>query len=215
MQKKMNVYHASLKPELRIGILPIQAQYKLTSRINLYTDSYPEYHVFIEEAEEDALLSGLNSSQYDMIIARENLVSGSGFQKYPLAEDELVALLPADHPLSSSHTLTLHDIADEHLFLMPRYTSLYQQCIDEFMKYGLIPKSVTNGRTETLINAVELGKGISLMPRTNLKLFTYQHLTVISIEPKIPLSIVLAKKREKKMTLAMKHFIDTLTPPIV
>ncbi len=212
MLKKMKAYHTSLRQEIRIGILPIQAQYKLTSRINLYTDSYPEYNAFIEEAEEDALLSKLNSSQYDMIIAREHLVSGSDFQKYSLAEDELVALLPLDHHLSSSHALTLHSIANEHLFLMPQYTSIYQQCIDEFMKYGIIPKTITNARTETIINAVELGKGISLMPRTNLKSFTYQHLSVISIEPHIPLNIVLAKKKEKKMTLAMKHFIDTLIP---
>lgn len=212
MLQKMEAYHTSRKQELRVGILPIQAQYQLTSRINLFTDSYPEYHVFIEEAEDEELLSGLNSSQYDMIIARENLVSDSHFQKYPLAEDELVALLPSDHPLSSSHTLTLLSIADEHLFLMPRHTSIYRQCINEFMKWGIVPKTITNGRTETLINAVELGQGISLMPKTNLKLFTHQHLSAISIEPHIPLRIVLAWKKERKITLAMKHFIDTLIP---
>lgn len=211
MLNNMQSYRISQKQEIRIRILPIQAQYELTSRINLFTDSYSEYDLSMEELEEEALLSGLNSSQYDMIIVREHLVADSRFQKYPLAEDELVALLPSDHPLSSSPALTLQSIADEHLFLMPRYTSVYKQCMEEFMKCGIIPKTVTNGRIETLINAVELGKGISLIPKTNLKLFNYRHLSVISIEPRILLTIVLAKKKESRMTPAMEYFITALS----
>ena len=49
MLNNMQSYRISQKQEIRIGILPIQAQYELTSRINLFTDSYSEYDLSMEE----------------------------------------------------------------------------------------------------------------------------------------------------------------------
>lgn len=88
------------KNELRIGTLPILTQYGLTAHFRQFTESHPDIHLILDEVEENDLKKGLLSSQYDLIICREQMIADqSDISSVYLADDELVTVLPVGHPL--------------------------------------------------------------------------------------------------------------------
>lgn len=71
------------KNELRIGTLPILTQYGLTAHFRQFTESHPDIHLILDEVEENDLKKGLLSSQYDLIICREQMIADQSADCHP------------------------------------------------------------------------------------------------------------------------------------
>lgn len=250
---KMRSYQDDLHRELHIGTLPILTQYHLTSRFKRFTEQHPDIHIEIDEVEEKDLLNGLEQDKYDLIIAREHMIhpggsegaSGSGkfsdsgrvqkYKTYLLAEDELVAVLPANHPLACQPLLTEHTktsnsapadslapsdnfapsgiplkaLTNERFILMNRYTSIYQLCMEEFKKAGIPASSVIRtARVESIISAVAIGEGISLLAKSNFDVFHHENVVAIPLNPPVQLPVILVRKKRKGLNPSMKEFLQ-------
>ena len=205
---RIQSYKEFSSQKLRIGTLPILAQYQLLPLFNQFTKRYPD--TCLHELEEAALLSGLNEDDYDLIIARYSMVSTPQYMTYPLVEDELVVVLPAHHKLAVAHSITLKDLADEKLLLMPSHTSIYQTCLSLFHNEGITPNISRTIRIESIISAVEIEEGISLLPKRSLQLFVHENLVSRSLEDPIPLPIVLSKKKSTPTTPHIQKLIQFL-----
>lgn len=90
---------------------------------------------------------------------------------------------------------------------MHRYTSVYQQCIEEFAKQGISPNIIQTARSETIISTVAEGEAVSLMPRSTTALYRQKGLTAVSLDPPVPLNVVLAKKKRRAATPLEREFI--------
>lgn len=262
---KMRSYQDDLHRELHIGTLPILTQYHLTSRFKRFTEQHPDIHIEIDEVEKKELLNGLEQDKYDLIIAREHMIhpggsegascsgesagsgmsSGSGkstdpcraqkYKTYLLAEDELVAVLPTNHPLACQPLLTEHTktsnltpadglalsdnfatfgiplkaLTNERFILMNRYTSIYQLCMEEFKKAGIPASSVSRtARVESIISAVAIGEGISLLAKSNFDVFHHENVVAIPLNPPVQLPVILVRKKRKGLNPSMKEFLQ-------
>lgn len=211
MLSKMNLYRESNLKSLRVGTLPILTQYHLTALFQKFSVRHPEIVVAIDEVEEINLLKGLEDGCYDLIIAREHMLDPQKQVIYPVASDELVAVLPVSHPLASAPALTLKDLQDENFILMNRYTAIFQLCMEKFAKEELNLKLSRTARVESILSAVAIGEGISLLPKSNLNIFHHQDIIAVSLHPAIPLSVVLAKQKRQKSSPALNLLIQFLT----
>lgn len=191
----INTYKKSNKQNLHIGTLPIQTQYNLTFIFNEFKNQNPEIHILIDEVEEESLINGLNQDKYDVIIARENMINSKQYDIYPIAEDELVVVLPYSHKLAKYKTLDFNLLSGENLILMNPYTSIYQLCIQEIKKYNIDVNIVRTARTESIIGAVVFNEGISLLPKSNFRIFHHKNIVTIPFNNPIKLSVVIAKKK--------------------
>lgn len=200
---------------IRIGALPVLAQYGLTARLKSFRELHDDAQIILEEAEEQELLEGIKYGKYDLIIAREDLVRDHDFKTYLLAEDELVAVLPSRHPAahtSNLHTaLSLKQIEEEPFILMHKYTSVYHLCLEEFARLGIQPDIVRTARVETIISTVAEGEAVSLIPKSNLELFRHSGITSLPLDPPVSLNLVLAKNRKKKENAFQKEFVRFMT----
>lgn len=190
---------------LRIGTLPILTQYHLTEGFRDFSREHPDIQVILEEVEEAALAEGFARGYYDMIIAREQ-VAEAGFpfetKTCVLAQDELTAVLPAAHPLSSQPAVSLSQLAEGPFILMNPYTSVHQLCMGLFRENGLSPRILRTARAESIISAVEIGEGISLLPKSNLKVFRQLSCVAVPLNPPVCLPVVLIRKKEKNGSAA-------------
>lgn len=206
---RMHSYKASNSQNLRIGTLPFLAQYQLIPLFKDFTERYPS--TFLDEVEEEALLHGLEESYYDLIIARHSFVNSPKYTTYPLVTDELVVVLPASHRLAACTSLSLKDLINEKLLLMPNHTSIYQTCIALFHDAGITPNILRTVRVESILMAVEIGEGITLLPKRSVQLFVYDHLVSRSLEEPVMLNVVISKKKSTPLTAHAKKFIQFLT----
>ena len=80
-----------------------------------------------------------------------------------LTEDRLVAVLPKNHPSASKKTVSLTELKREIFILMPPHTSIYRFCMQSFHDAGIHPQILRTARAESIVSAVEIGEGISLL----------------------------------------------------
>jgi len=188
-------YKKSNEQNLHIGTLPIQTQ-------------NPNIHISIDEVEEYDLIIGLNQDKYDIIIARENMINSKQYDTYPIAEDELVVVLPSSHKLAAHSTLDFNLLSGENFILMNPYTSIYKLCMQQIKKYNIDANIVGTARTESIIGAVSFNEGISLLPKSNFEIFNHKNVVNIPFTNPIRLSVVIAKKNTRVTTPALKKLIE-------
>lgn len=177
--------------------------------------------------------------------AGSGMSSGSGkstdpcraqkYKTYLLAEDELVAVLPTNHPLACQPLLTEHTktsnlapadglapsdnfapsgislkaLTNERFILMNRYTSIYQLCMEEFKKAGIPASSVSRtARVESIISVVAIGEGISLLAKSNFDVFHHENVVAIPLNPSVQLPVILVRKKRKGLNPSMKEFLQ-------
>lgn len=210
--QKMLSHMSSYKSKtdtLSIGTLPILTQYGLTHLFREFENEFPDLQVILEEVEEPDLLRGLSDSRYDIVVARGHMISSHKYKTYLIAEDELSVVLPANHPLALKHCpVTLSDLAKEPLILMNPYTSIYQLCLQLFRKEGIQPDVVRTARTESILSAVSIEEGISLLPKSNFKIFHYEDISLLPLHPTVTLPVVLALEKGKKPSRNANLFLS-------
>ena len=207
--KKYQIFTGN-KNELRVGTLPILTQYGLTAHFRQFTESHPDIHLILDEVEENDLKKGLLSSQNDLIICREQMIADqSDISSVYLADDELVTVLPVGHPLDGP--VSLSALADESFILMNRYTSVYQICQALFANVPIHPQILRTGRVESIISAVAIGEGVSLLPYSNFKLFHHEHVKTLPLTPPVKLPVVIAGMKKRINSSICQEFIRCMT----
>ena len=207
--KKYQIFTGN-KNELRVGTLPILTQYGLTAHFRQFTESHPDIHLILDEVEENDLKKGLLSSQYDLIICREQMIADqSDISSVYLADDELVTVLPVGHPLDGP--VSLSALADESFILMNRYTSVYQICQALFANVPVHPQILRTGRVESIISAVAIGECVSLLPYSNFKLFHHEHVKTLPLTPPVKLPVVIAGTKKRINSSICQEFIRCMT----
>lgn len=204
---RLSEYKEKAGQRLSVGTLPILSQYHLTAMLKDFADSHPHIRLFLEEVEEHDLLQGFSNNAYDLIITRSNMPDRKTHTFCPLAEDRLVAILPENHRLAGRAGVSLNDIAGEGFILMHSYTSIYHFCMDLFQQAGIRPRLLRTARMESIISAVAVREGISLLPEENFKLFQYKDIVSVPIEPARKLSIGIAGKKQGQVSSAMAEFL--------
>lgn len=204
---RLSEYKEKAGQRLSVGTLPILSQYHLTAMLKDFADSHPHIRLFLEEVEEHDLLQGFSNNAYDLIITRSNMPDRKTHTFCPLAEDRLVAILPENHRLAGRAGVSLNDIAGEGFILMHSYTSIYHFCMDLFQQAGIRPRLLRTARMESIISAVAVREGISLLPEENFKLFQYKDIVSVPIDPARKLSIGIAGKKQGQVSSAMAEFL--------
>lgn len=196
---------------LSIGTLPILAQYGLSSLPKNFSEQNPQIHLTMDEVEEMELMEGLHSGKYDLVIARKNMVDDKKYLFYPLANDRLVAVLPQNHPLAGRIAVSLQDIAQENLLLMQPHTSVYGMCCLLFQEVNLQPRILRTARMESIIGAVAINEGISLLPEGNLRLFQHEHVVSVPLEPSPELHVGIIRKKAGNIAPSVSRFLNFLS----
>lgn len=205
--KVLEPYRCIDDRNLRIGTLPILAQYRLSQRLHALLQKYPSLSLSIYEAEETELMERFEANGFDAVITREHLLPSGKYQTYPLAYDRLVVVMPTGHPLTAFSGITPEMLQNIPLILMNPYTSVYQLCMEAFKKASVLPLIKRTARVESILSSVSLNEGISLLPQKNLDLFHFDNIEVRPLKPDIPLSVVLALKKQAKLPAYLKDLI--------
>lgn len=204
---KMKKYKMEKRDEIHIGTLPILTQYNLTLCLKDFKERYPDIHIHINEVEEAELLNGIEMEKYDLVIAREYMLNSKKYHNYPLLEDELMVVVSDSSKFSKE--ITLEEIKDEKFILMNNYTSIFQLSMELFEKAGIQPDIVRNARAESIVSAVSVGEGISLLPKSYFKVFHYDNLVYLPLKPPVKLPVLLAVK-EGKESSSLKKLLNYL-----
>jgi LysR family transcriptional regulator, regulator for metE and metH len=155
---------ASDQGALRLSTECYTCYYWLPELLREFSQKYPNIEIKIDLENTYEPLPALLKAKLDLAIVCD-MPRDARLTYQPLFKDELVAVMPPDHPLAARNYLRAEDFADQHLFLCvsQKNSDLYQ--------YVLNPANVSPARfshvqmVEAIIEIVKAGLGISVLAR--------------------------------------------------
>lgn len=208
-RNRLDRFRTESQLTLSVGTLPILTQYQLTPGFRDFQAAHPGIRLSLHEVEELELMEGFEKGIYDLVIGREAMFYGANCQTQLIAGDQLAAVLDSSHPLAFRSSLCLEELKDEDFIFMNPYTSIYNLCVIRCREAGFSPRILRTARVESILSAVLISEGISLLAGNSVRIFKPEHIAVIPLTPKIPLPVVLARHKERPVTRAMELFWNT------
>ena len=154
--------------EVRIAAFPSAAAALLPRAINALRRSHPRLEPVLVELEPAEGLAALGSWQADLALVDDlSLASGAraGILRTALADDSLVALLPARHALAGRESVSVADLASESWAMDSTSSSYAQFIIGLCRRAGFEPRINAHCRGFEMVAAfVAAGCSVSVIP---------------------------------------------------
>lgn len=176
-----------------------------------FLDFYPniKFEYCMEKTEN--IIRGLKNGQFDLGLyddIDENITL-SDVDSIVLKKDELVVIVPNNHPFSNKTEVSFLDLKDENFIF---YSEKIKAKVSAFYEnHGLTPKSSLNPNDNSMIVAgfVRAGLGISIIPRsTALKA---ENISIISAKEKPCFrTLYLGWKKSSPLSASASLFKDFL-----
>jgi LysR family hydrogen peroxide-inducible transcriptional activator len=157
-----------LTGRFRLGVIPTIAPFLLPSALPLLRQRFPKLRLFLREDLTQRLIAELKAGRLDAALIALPFEMG-GLEWAHVADDELLAALPADHPLAKLKTTTPEALEQENLILLEDGHCLREHALSACrlnpprMSAGEEPFAATS--LPTLVQMVGSGLGVTFLPQ--------------------------------------------------
>ncbi|MCL7428525.1 hydrogen peroxide-inducible genes activator [Streptomyces sp. NPDC052415] len=158
---------------LRLGVIPTVAPYLLPTVLRLVHDRYPDLDLQVHEEQTASLVDGLNTGRLDLLLLAVPL-GVPGVVELPLFDEDFVLVTPLDHHLGGRTGIGREALKELNLLLLDEGHCLRDQALDICREAGRedAPVTTTAAGLSTLVQLVAGGLGVTLLPRTAVKVET-------------------------------------------
>ncbi|MFD7322385.1 hydrogen peroxide-inducible genes activator [Streptomyces sp. NPDC059875] len=159
---------------LRLGVIPTVAPYLLPTVLSLVHRRYPELDLQVHEEQTSSLLDGLAAGRLDLLLLAVPL-GVPGVTELPLFDEDFVLVAPEGHPLAGRDDVPREALKELNLLLLDEGHCLRDQALDICREAGRTegaPVTTTAAGLSTLVQLVAGGLGVTLLPRTAVKVET-------------------------------------------
>lgn len=126
---------------------------------------YPNTILEVTVSNGSLLQNALLDNTLDIALI-EDSIHESDLKGLPFYHDEMVLVTAKNHPLTAKKNITLAEIAEYPLLLREKGSAGREYVDDKFSKQNIVVSPLWQSTSTTaLINAVEAGIGISILPR--------------------------------------------------
>ncbi|MFJ7928968.1 LysR family transcriptional regulator [Peribacillus sp. NPDC096448] len=188
---------------IRIGTFSSVTCHWLPGLIKEFKELYPTVHFELHQGNYTEITNWIKEGSVDFGFVNSNVTDLTAI---PLQEDEMVAVMPLDHPLASSTEVSLEELLKDPYILLDE--GVIHEPLLIFKKCHLEPDIQYRVYDPyAIMSMIEHGLGISILPKLLLNKCPY-HIVTKTISPSIIRTITLAYKDKKVLPIASRYFID-------
>lgn len=197
---------------LRLGTTKTYARYFMPFIISSFRDVYPDIKIHLDEGSSlDMIHSLIDIKNEVAIIAKAEDNPDVNF--IPFSQEEMVVILPFNHPLSKKKEISIFDLADEPI-IMKEIGSGTRKLVNElFSQNNCIPNVLMEtSNTEFIKQLVQRGDGVSFLVKESVVLeLGEKKLASVSLKGnKIFLDVSIAYLKDQHLSKPAKAFVDIL-----
>jgi DNA-binding transcriptional LysR family regulator len=130
---------------------------------------YPGVVIEVVQANSGQAIEALRNRKVDMCLIRRPPRRLSGFQEMTVAHDQLMLVLPDDHPKAAADKIALSEVADERFIIFPseQNAALYRHIMNVWARAGYRPRVAQTGENGlAILTLVAANFGIAMLPST-------------------------------------------------
>ncbi|WP_046215775.1 LysR family transcriptional regulator [Paenibacillus wulumuqiensis] len=187
-----------------IGAFPSASAYFLPPIIHQIRQNYPNLVFDLQEGSTNEVREWVHSRQIEagIILLPDPLVD-----TIPLYSDQMIVLLPEQHPLQSQERISIRHLDGQDVILCKGGHEVAIMEAFQREKSHLQIKFTTHN-VSTLVNMVRQGLGIGIVSELALSMFPHE-LTVKEVSPQITRQIGIAVPSLGNASLAVQLFVRT------
>lgn len=190
--------------KIRIGSFTSVSRNWLPGLMKVFKEKYPDVRFELFQGEYTNIGQWIKEGRVDFGFVVPNAVSG--LQVLPLYTDEMVAVLPKNHPLSSKKTVALADLADCPNILLDE--GELSVPLNAYEKNHLEPNIQYRVYDDySIITMVEQELGVSILYKAVVQNLE-RSCAVRPIEPIVERTVAIACKNRKTLPVASRYFMD-------
>lgn len=149
---------------VRVGAIPTIAPYFLPEALQKFSQEFPQANLIVQENTTDNLLKSLTQGELDLAILALP-VPAQYLEVEELFEEELLLVLPPDHPLVSKEKIRLSDVEPYPFVLLDEMHCLSDNIVSFCRQRAFQPVAVERTSQLAMVQElVSLSHGVSMIP---------------------------------------------------
>jgi DNA-binding transcriptional LysR family regulator len=194
-------------PLLKIATTPVYSKVMVPFILGSFQKDNPDIMIALDAGSSDHLVDTLLDMKNDVVIAASQKGSKS-IAIFPLLKEELVAIVPRDHPLSSRASLSLRDIQGYPLIIREKGSATRNAVCAVLESMKIKPSVLIDMKsTEFIKEWVSQGKGISILIKRAVTADDLERFSLLSLQEKPSLDVSLLFLKSRKYDLAIRRFV--------
>ena len=186
---------------LTIGASTTIAEYMLPTLLGDFNARYPEVSIHLKVSNSEGIVSMVEGNTIDLGVVESPLVNKNLVVEI-CRQDQLVAIVPPNHPLAKGKSVAFRDLLD-YPFICREEGSGTREVINDYLS-GLpgcaagLKVAMELGSPEAVKGAVEAGMGVSVVSKATIqKELRLATLVTLTLEPPLfrPFSFVHQKQK--------------------
>lgn len=189
---------------IRIGTIASISCHWLPRMIKEFQALYPNIQFILHQGDYASIPEWIKSGKIDFGFVNPD--APSGLSNIFLKEDELLAVLPQNHPLAQAEAISLKQLENEP-FLLLEEGSLSEP-LEAFHSQNLEPNIKLCVHDDyTVLSMIEEGLGISILAELVLRRISYDVVT-LPLTPPVTRKIGIVYQDLKTIPIASRYFIQ-------
>jgi len=197
---------------LIIGASTTIAEYMLPALLGDFKDKYPDVNVRLKVSNTEGIVSMVENNVIDLGVV-EAPVANKNLAVELCKEDQLVAIVPTDHPLAKRESIKPHELLEYPYICREEGSGTREVILDYLSDVGLncgeLNIIMELGSPEAIKGAVEAGIGITVLSRATLsKELKLGTLAAIPLDPPLDRPFSFVHQKQKFRQRAMEELLE-------
>ncbi|WP_100011652.1 LysR family transcriptional regulator [Lentibacillus sediminis] len=209
-QREVEEYTEPDRGTIRIGFPSSLATYMLPNVISAFRESYPHVKFQLKQGSYHQLVDAVVKGEMDMALIGPVPKHNKNIKTDILFVDEIVALLPSNHPLAENTLLKLSQLKNDSFVLFPEGFIL-RDIVDSACQFqGFQPKVSFEGEDiDAIKGLVSAGLGVSLIPEiTLIENLPRSTVKLHIMEQQVTRTVGIITPSQRKLLPTEKNFYD-------
>lgn len=194
---------------LTIGYIPVMTEYELLDVLLEFMQQHP--NIELKTVVGNRCSEMFDNDHCDFVFFDDYSQCDMNLNHYLCKEDNLVAILPLDHPLAKEKAISIKQLQNErfimhgasHTVLCRDSLTVCKLCEEEGFSPDIF---LTSSHISTIMKLVRKGVGISVLSRFQCPLPLSARVAIINLEPASPVYVYCLFKKDIKLSPTQKLF---------
>lgn len=211
MERRVREMTGEMGGSLNMGASMTIAENMLPALLGQFRKKHPELNVRLKVGNTEAVVSMVEHNVIDLAIVEGN-VTNKNLLVEICRSDELVVIMPPDHPLAKHKSVTVDQLMP-YQFICREEGSGTREAILNYLSEQGYPDGwnvcMELGSPEAIKGAVEAGMGLSVMSKSGItKELKLGMLTYLALDPPLLRDFSFVRQRHKFRLPAMEELLE-------
>jgi LysR family transcriptional regulator, transcription activator of glutamate synthase operon len=193
-----------------VGAMHTMGPVDISHALAVFHQRHPAVELTVREQSSEELAEMLRDDVLDLaFLSVTERIESHCLGLHQLVSEELVVLLPHDHPLAGRRRLRMAELADEHFISYRDGARLRELLSIAARRAGFEPRiKLESNESERIRRLVARGMGVAILPLSDAQR-SQQHLAVAALtEPSLSRDITLAWREGRRHGPAAAEFLE-------